>query len=239
MPAIHLEGASKLYKQEKRRHFAVSDINLSIQQGEFLFVVGSSGAGKSTLLKLITGTIRPDKGAVYLDELNINWAPPWYMPKLRLMFGQVHQESQLMRKRTIEENLSMVAKVGLVSRVRQEDKVGKALGIVGMAGVEDRYPAELSLGECRRVELARALINSPDILVLDEITANLDEDTIWDLLHLLQEINRQGTTVIMATHASMFVNIMRKRVVTLVDGKIKGDVQRGKYGELGIRWPKP
>ena len=108
----------------------------------------------------------------------------------------------------------------------------KVLGLVGMRGVEARYPVEMSIGECRRVELARALINSPPILVLDEITANLDDDNIWDMFQLLQEVNRMGTTVIMATHASRYVNIMRRRVITLVDGKIFGDVEKGRYGDV-------
>ena len=94
------------------------------------------------------------------------------------------------------------------------------------------YPAELSIGECRRVELARALINSPSILLIDELTANLDDDNIWDLMHLLTELNNKGTTIIMATHASQFVNIMRRRVVTLVDGRLIGDVRNGKYGDI-------
>jgi cell division transport system ATP-binding protein len=233
MPTIRLEQATKFYKWEKKRYPAVSDINLKIEQGEFVFVVGSSGAGKSTLLRLMTGELRADRGSVHLDQLNLARVPPWYLPKVRLTFGQVHQEPKLMRKRTIRENLSIVMKVGLTARKEEQSlKMKKALGIVGMSGVEDKYPGELSIGECRRVDLARALINNPPILILDELTANLDEDTNWDLLHLLMEINRQGTTVIMATHASTIVNIMRRRVITLVDGKIAGDVKRGKYGDL-------
>ena len=106
------------------------------------------------------------------------------------------------------------------------------LGIVGMQGSQKKYPVELSGGEVRRVELARAIINSPPVLILDEITANLDEDNIWDIFQILSEINRRGTTVIMATHASQFVNIMYRRVVTMVDGRIFGDVERGKYGDV-------
>ena len=120
----------------------------------------------------------------------------------------------------------------LESTKHVELRVKKVLGLVGMRGVESKYPVELSIGECRRVELARALINSPPILVLDEITANLDDDNIWDMFQLLQEVNRKGTTVIMATHASRYVNIMRRRVVTLVDGKIFGDVEKGRYGDV-------
>ena len=111
-------------------------------------------------------------------------------------------------------------------------RVRKVLGLVGMRGCEDKYPVEMSSGECRRIELARALINSPPILLLDELTANLDDDSIWDMFQLLDELNRRGTTVIMATHASQYVNIMRKRVVTIVDGRIMGDVPKGRYGEI-------
>lgn len=233
MSTIRLEQLTKYYKRESKRFSVLQDIDLHIKQGEFVFVVGSSGAGKSTLLKIITGGLRPDAGVVYLDQLNLARVPPWYWPRLRLTFGQVLQDPCLMRRRTIGENLSMVMKVGLTQRrSRQAAMIKKALGIVGMAGVEDKYPGELSIGESRRVDLARALINNPPILILDELTANLDEDTRWDLLHLLLEINRQGTTVIMATHSSSFVNLTRRRVITLVDGKIAGDVMRGKYGEI-------
>ena len=108
----------------------------------------------------------------------------------------------------------------------------KALGLVGLPNVADCYPAQLSIGEVRRVELARALISSPPVLLLDELTANLDDDTIWDIMHLLHELNSRGTTIIMATHASQFVNIMRRRVITLVDGRLLGDVKNGKYGDI-------
>ena len=121
---------------------------------------------------------------------------------------------------------------GMLRRSKSRQAVKKALGIVGLPGVETYYPAELSIGECRRVELARALINSPPLLLLDELTANLDDDNIWDLMHLLNELNTRGTTIVMATHASQYVNIMRRRVVTLVDGKLAGDVQHGKYGDI-------
>ena len=134
-----------------------------------------------------------------------------------------------MRQKTIGENLETVVMIG---RRRREGMVQKALGMVGLHGVEDRYPVELSLGECRRVELARAIILSPPVLLLDELTANLDEDAIWDVFHLLDEMNRRGTTIVMATHAKMFVNMMRKRVITLVDGKVFGDVAKGRYGDI-------
>lgn len=236
MPIIRMENVSKFYQWEGRRRAAALDINLEIQQGEFVFVVGSSGAGKSTLLKLITRELRPDKGSVYLDGRDLRHVPYWRQNRIALTFGEVWQEPRLMRKRTIQENLSMVARLGKgTMRLHPgglNARVAKVLGLVGMPGIEEKYPAEFSLGELRRIELARAMINSPPILVLDEITANLDDDNIWDMFHLLQQLNHLGTTVIMATHASRYVNIMRRRVITLVDGQVLGDIKKGRYGDI-------
>ena len=233
MPQIRLEQVSKYYQQEKKAVPAVREIDLTIEQQEFVFVTGSSGAGKSTLLNLIAGEITPTAGAVYLDNVPIGQQRRFGHPRKAGCIGYVPQISQLMRKRTIEENLAMASMIGRGRRkVPMEERIRKALCMVGLKDVEKRYPVELSLGECRRVELARAIINSPSVLVLDELTASLDEDTIWDLFHLIGELNRLGTTVIMATHAKNFVNLMRKRVITLVDGRIFGDVRSGRYGDV-------
>ena len=233
MPQIRLEQVSKYYQQEKKAVPAVREIDLTIEQQEFVFVTGSSGAGKSTLLNLIAGEITPTAGAVYLDNVPIGQQRRFGHPRKAGCIGYVPQISQLMRKRTIEENLAMASMIGRGRRkVPMEERIRKALCMVGLKDVEKRYPVELSLGECRRVELARAIINSPSVLVLDELTASLDEDTIWDLFHLIGELNRLGTTVIMATHAKNFVNLMRKRVITLVDWRIFGDVRNGRYGDV-------
>ena len=235
MPEIRLENASKLYKSEdkrdKRKHYAVRELTLNIAQGEFVFLIGSSGAGKSTMLKLIGGELSPDEGAVFVDDANISrYFGPW---KARLVrtFGIVSQDSLLIRKRTVMENLMVAARASGLQR-KSRAAAEKALGLVGLPNVADCYPAQLSIGEARRVELARALLSSPPILLLDELTANLDDDTIWDLMHLLNELNSRGTTIVMATHASQYVNIMRRRVVTLVDGRLAGDVRNGKYGRI-------
>ena len=233
MPQIRLEQVSKYYQQEKKAVPAVREIDLTIEQQEFVFVTGSSGAGKSTLLNLIAGEITPTAGAVYLDNVPIGQQRRFGHPRKAGCIGYVPQISQLMRKRTIEEILARASIFGGGRRkVPMEERIRKALCMVGLKDVEKRYPVELSLGECRRVELARAIINSPSVLVLDELTASLDEDTIWDLFHLIGELNRLGTTVIMATHAKNFVNLMRKRVITLVDGRIFGDVRNGRYGDV-------
>ena len=212
---VTLENVSVAFGQRR----VLSDISLALRPGKILTLLGPNGAGKSTLVRVVLGLVAPTEGVIKRDA--------------RLRIGYVPQISQLMRKRTIEENLAMASMIGRGRRkVPMEERIRKALCMVGLKDVEKRYPVELSLGECRRVELARAIINSPSVLVLDELTASLDEDTIWDLFHLIGELNRLGTTVIMATHAKNFVNLMRKRVITLVDGRIFGDVRNGRYGDV-------
>ena len=225
-----MEKESKIYKTEdKRKHYAVRDLDFTVQQGDFVFLIGSSGAGKTTMLKLIGGEIAPDEGSVFVDNANIaRFFGPW---RLTRTFGIVSQQSILIRKRTIMENLMVAARASGMQR-KSKAAAEKALGLVGLPKVGECFPAQLSIGEARRVELARALISSPPVLLLDELTANLDDDTIWDIMHLLNELNSRGTTIIMATHASQYVNIMRRRVITLVDGHLKGDVRNGKYGHI-------
>ena len=240
MPTIALENVTKYYQTgkhgwtEKQVETGVEDVSLTIEQGDFVFVIGSSGAGKSTLLDLISGQMRPDRGVVRLEGRDLSKLMRWNYTRTAMLVGKVPQEQSLIRKMTVEENLMLAARVGrkLESARQLQARIEKVVGLVGMAGTGKRYPAEMSIGECRRVELARALINSPPIVILDEITANLDDDNIWDIFHLLTEINHRGTTVIMATHASKYVNIMRRRVVTLVDGRLFGDVRKGRYGDV-------
>ena len=232
MAEIRLDHVSKRYMEERRLTYAVRDISLTVEQGEFVFLIGSSGAGKTTLLQLMSGEIAPDEGTVLLNNTNIaRMLGPWRV-RARRTFGVVSQQGLLIRKRTVGENLMLAGAAAGMMRRKSREAVKKALGIVGLPGVEECYPAELSIGESRRVELARAVLNSPSILLLDELTANLDDDVIWDLIHLLTELNARGTTIVMATHASQYVNILRRRVITLVDGMIVGDVKNGKYGDI-------
>ena len=233
VPEIHLEQVSKYYRQEKKLIPAVEQINLVVAQGEFVFVTGSSGAGKSTLLQLIAGVISPSRGRIYFSSGQSGGGVRRWRARRADELGYVPQLSQLLRRQTVMENLTLAAQCSRRWRkAPARERVQKALRMVGMGDAAEKYPVQLSLGECRKVELARAIVNSPSILVLDELTASLDEDTIWDLFHLIDEINRLGTTVIMATHAKQFVNLMRKRVITLVDGRVLGDVQKGRYGDI-------
>ena len=232
MPDLRLDGATKYYMLEKKKITAVEDINLTIEQGEFVFLTGSSGAGKTTVLRMLGGDLRPDVGSAYLGPVNMSryFGPLQF--RIRRSFGYVWQEPQLLRKRTIYENLFMaLAARSIGRRVKWDKAVAKALALVGMQGVEHCFPADLSIGEVRLVELARALVNSPQILILDELTANLDDDNIWDIMYLLNELNNRGITIVMATHASQYVNIMRRRVVLLRDGRLVSDVHNGRYGE--------
>ena len=226
-------NASKTFaKGTPNEHKALDHLNLSPKEGEFVTILGSNGAGKSTLFNAICGNFLLDEGSVILDGKNISYLPEH---QRSASIGRLFQDPMkgTAPNLTIEENLAMASMIGRGRRkVPMEERIRKALCMVGLKDVEKRYPVELSLGECRRVELARAIINSPSVLVLDELTASLDEDTIWDLFHLIGELNRLGTTVIMATHAKNFVNLMRKRVITLVDGRIFGDVRNGRYGDV-------
>ncbi len=232
MVQIRLEDVTKSYPMGRIMMPAVMDINLTINPGDFLFVIGSSGAGKSTLLKLITGEMNPTSGAVHLGKAKITKYTPKMWKKRLPTIGVVGQTPEFVRQKTINENLEFAA---MFSQRKNKDstpeeRIAKALRMVGLPDIGDKYPGEITLGESRRVELARAIMANPTILILDELTANLDEDTQWDMLYLLGEFNKRGTTIVMATHAKQYVNIMRQRVITLVDGKIFSDVKNGTYG---------
>ncbi len=232
MPQIALEHVTKYYTNEKKRFAAIDDLSLQIEKGEFVFVIGSSGAGKTTLLRLIANQIQPEEGSIWVGGVDIARLKNRRRPAYRRNVGQVWQDASLIRKKTIAENLELVQQAMGVHAGVISENTHKALALVGMRSFAQRYPVELSGGQIKMVELARAVVCTPPILVVDEITANLDEDTGWDIMNILQEINRCGTTVIAATHAKNFVNILCRRVVTLVAGRVAGDVKKGKYGEL-------
>ena len=216
MPTIELESVSKFYKPNRWRRSTVhqdkgvEDVELTIRQGEFVFVVGGSGAGKSTLLRLITGQTRPSRGKVYVDHKDLNGMMRLSRNRASILFGKIWQDPTLIRKKTVGENLALASQIALGKENPKlvEIRVKKVLGLVGMRGAEPKYPVELSIGQCRRVELARAMNGSPPILVLGEITANLDDDCIWDTLHLLNDINKKGT------RPSLMVITLRRRILT-------------------------
>ena len=230
MPTVSLERVTKTYKGKgkDRRGPAVQDITFQFEQGEFIYLTGSRGAGKTTILDIIAGDLTPDSGAMFVDGVNVKRMGLIQRGRFFHSIGRVSQESELVRSQTILQNLLPKKKIGKGVDV---PLILKSLALVGMSGSENRYPVDFSISECRRIELAKAILQSPSILLLDEITDKVNDDTIWDILHLLNELNVSlGTTILMATNASQVVNVMRKRVITLADGKLVGDVQRGRLG---------
>lgn len=235
MPTIHLEQVAKVYKSKGKKTAAVLNIDLEIEQGAFIFVVGSRGSGKSTLLNLIAGEIEPDRGAIYFDGENIQKMSRRGRAgrHLRSQVGFVPQEPMLIRTDTVLENMIALRPVNFIkNKWIYEPRVQKALALVGMPDCEERRVLEFPYSSCRRIELAKAILKSPPILLLDELTERMDRDTTWDLMQLLNELNSHGTTILMATHDRETVNLMRKRVITLSDGKIVGNVPRGRYGDI-------
>ena len=234
MPTIRLEKIAKIYRHGEFEHVAIKHINLTVEQGEFLFLVGSRGAGKSTLMNVMAGRLKPDYGAVYLDDVNVGQLKPKEQEQAFSAISCIEQGAALDRSDTVYGNLSEEVRQFFFFRRKVVDKIlaDKALGLVGVPDAGEMFPRDLSSSECRRVLIAKAILKSPPVLMLDDFTERMDEDTIWDMLHLLNELNRKGTTVIMSTNSSYVVNIMRRRVVTLADGKLVGDVKKGRYGYI-------
>ena len=234
MPAIRLENVSKLYRLGEFEHWAVQAIDLTVEQGDFLFVVGSRGAGKSTLLNIMSGQLKADLGKVYVDGADIGGMNPKERQNAFSAMRLIPQGSDLNRSETVYDNFAEEKRTFWFFKRKVVDKelADKALGVVGVPESGDIFPRDLSSSECRRILIAKAILHSPAVLLLDDFTDHMDEDTIWDMLHLLNELNRKGTTIIMSTNSSYVVNTMRRRVVTLADGEIVGDVKKGRYGYI-------
>ncbi len=225
---IRFDKVSKTYPGQKRA--ALDRLNLEITKGEFVFLVGSSGSGKSTFMRLILREVRPSSGHVFVAGKEINKLPSWKVPKLRRQIGTVFQDFRLLPNRTVFENVSFALEV--IGKPREEIKrlVPETLEMVGLEGKGHRRPDELSGGEQQRVAIARAYVNRPMILIADEPTGNLDPNTSVGIMKLLDRINREDTTVVMATHDSTIVDQMRKRVIELSEGRVLRDEARGIYG---------
>ncbi|MEW6540881.1 MAG: cell division ATP-binding protein FtsE [Bacillota bacterium] len=224
---IHLFNVSKVYPNGTA---AVSDINLKINRGEFVFLVGPSGAGKSTLTRLIFREQLPTSGQIFFRERNVLRLGQRELLTLRRQIGVVFQDFRLLPRKTVFENVAFALEVIGRSRRVIREQVPHALAEVGLSGKEDAFPAELSGGEQQRVGVARAIVKKPQVILADEPTGNLDPDTSWELMELLERVNRDGTTVVIATHAWDIVNRMRKRVVALDNGRLIRDEAQGSYG---------
>lgn len=217
---IKLEHVSKSYSAGIP---ALNDISLNIEEGEFVFIVGNSGSGKSTLIKLLLKELEPTKGAITINNRNLNAIRRKQIPKYRRNVGVVFQDFRLLKDRNVYENVAFAQKViGTPARLIRSS-VPTMLSMVGLAAKYKSYPKQLSGGEQQRVAIARALVNQPKILLADEPTGNLDNHNAWEIMKLLEEINQKGTTVVVVTHNLEIVKAMKKRVITMKKGVIISD----------------
>jgi cell division transport system ATP-binding protein len=225
---ITLEHVTKQYKSSARP--ALDDINVKIDKGEFVFLIGPSGSGKSTFMRLLLAAENPSSGDIRVSKFHVNKLRGRNVPKLRQVIGCVFQDFRLLQQKSVYDNVAFALEVigrrtDAINRV-----VPEVLETVGLSGKANRLPHELSGGEQQRVAIARAYVNRPLVLLADEPTGNLDPDTSKDIMDLLERINRTGTTVLMATHDHHIVDAMRQRVVELSLGRLVRDEQRGVYG---------
>lgn len=221
---ITLEHISKSYSAGIP---ALNDVNLTIEDGEFVFIVGDSGSGKSTLIKLLLKELNPTEGKIVVDNIDLGQLRHRKIPKYRRKIGVVFQDFRLLEDRNVYDNIAFAQKVIGESTKEIKKKVPKMLSMVGLAAKYKQKPRQLSGGEQQRVAIARALINEPSILLADEPTGNLDVNNAWETMKLLEEINQKGTTVIVVTHNVEIVKAMKKRVITIQKGVVASDSKQG------------
>ncbi len=225
-PIIVLENVSKSYTAGIP---ALNGINLHINKGEFVFVVGDSGSGKSTLIKLLLRELVPTSGRIYVNGTDVVRLKRRKIPKFRRNLGVVFQDFRLLKDRNVYENVAFAQRIIQMPSREIRKNVPAMLSRVGLAGKYKAKPKQLSGGEQQRVALARALVNNPDILLADEPTGNLDPKNSWEIMNLLEKINNDGTTVLVVTHNREIVNAMQKRVITMKKGLIVSDEENGGY----------
>jgi cell division transport system ATP-binding protein len=223
---IRLVNVSKVYDNGVT---ALSNVNINIKAGDFVFLVGPSGAGKTTIIKLLLKEIEPTSGDIFVNDKNVTVLKRKEIPYFRRNIGVVFQDFRLLPDRNVYDNIAFAMQVVGTPSKEIRRRVPLMLSLVNLSSKAYAYPNELSGGEQQRVVLARAIANNPPVLIADEPTGNLDPDTGWDIVNLLSEINRRGTTVIMATHAKEIVDVMRKRVIILKKGTVISDQEKGVY----------
>ena len=224
---IDLINVTKAYKNETT---ALSNINVTIEKGDFVFLVGPSGAGKSTFIKLMLKEIEPTEGKIVVDGTDITKMTMRKIPYLRRKMGFVFQDFRLLQNKTVYENVAFAMEIIEANPREIRRQVPMILSMVSLSGKANLYPDQLSGGEQQRVSIARAIVNNPSVLIADEPTGNLDPETAWEIMKLIKQINRRGTTVVMATHAKDIVDTMQQRVIALEGGKIVRDNKKGVYG---------
>ncbi len=226
MPQIIFDHVTKIFEPDE---LVLEDISFAIEKGEFVFLIGKSGVGKSSVLKLLSRQEKATEGRVFINQRDIGLLREKELPYLRRRFGIMQSDMRCLRDRTVYDNVLLALRSCGKSSGKSRKKIMEALGRVGMGNKALVYPQELSVGEEARVLLARALVTEPEILLADEPTANLDPDLAWDMMCLLDDVNRKGITVIVSSHSVELVNIMHKRVLTLVEGALVSDEKHAGY----------
>ncbi|PZO93952.1 cell division ATP-binding protein FtsE [Streptococcus halichoeri] len=227
MALIEMKGVSKKYH---RSTTALRHIDVSVHQGEFVYLVGPSGAGKSTFIKLLYREEKVSSGSLYVGEFDLTRLKGKKVPLLRRHIGVVFQDYKLLPKKTVYENVAYAMEVIGEKRRNIKKRVPEVLELVGLKHKMRSFPSQLSGGEQQRVAIARAIVNNPKLLIADEPTGNLDPEISWEVMQTLERINLQGTTILMATHNSHIVNTLRHRVIAIEDGRIIRDEEEGEYG---------
>jgi cell division transport system ATP-binding protein len=224
---IDFKNVTKVYNNNV---LALSNLNVHIDQGEFVFLVGPSGAGKSTFIKMLLKEVDPTAGSVIVSGSDLTKLTRKEVPYYRRKIGVVFQDFRLIQSLNVFENVAFALRVIGASEKDIQKKVPAVLSMVGLLKKRDALPTELSGGEQQRVSIARAIVNSPSLLIADEPTGNLDPETSLEIMDILSDISRAGTTIVMATHARDIVDSMKKRVIAIEKGVIARDEERGKYG---------
>lgn len=228
---ILLDRVTKIFGKEGKP--ALNRVSLHIEPKEFVIIVGTSGAGKSTLLKLLTREEKPTNGKIVVGGIDYDSLKDKNIPLLRRKIGVVFQDFKLLPQRTVFENVAFALEIAGMSNREIKHTVPKVIELVGLKGKEGQFPGELSGGERQRVAIARAVVRQPKILIADEPTGNLDPKHSWDIVRLLEKINRYGTTVLLTTHNQDIVNKLKRRVITIDHGKVVADVAGGGYQQGG------
>lgn len=223
---IKFDNVSKKFNPS---HQALDNINLEVSGGEFVFIVGPSGAGKSTLLRLLSREYLPTSGKILVGDTDISKIKSKDIPLYRRKIGFVFQDFKLLEDKTVFENVAMALEVRSFSDEEINKEVERILKLFEIWSKRNLFPQQLSGGEAQRTAIARAVIGKPDVLLADEPTGDLDPQTAWSVLQLLNEVNSWGTTILMATHNAEIVNTLKRRVVTIKDGKLTKDQKEGKY----------
>jgi cell division transport system ATP-binding protein len=226
---IEFKNVSKVYVNDV---LALSGINIQIEKGEFIFLVGPSGAGKSTFIKLLMKEIDPTSGSIVVSDTDITTLTRKQIPYYRRKIGMIFQDFRLIPTLNVYENVAFAMRIVEASHKEIKKRVPLVLSMVGLSDKYKAFPNQLSGGEQQRVSIARAIVNNPGILIADEPTGNLDPDTAQEIMTIISDVNRAGTTVLMATHAKNIVNDMKKRVIAIENGALARDEQRGRYDEV-------